>query len=179
MAVKELTEILKDEVQRALVADENAIVRLCANYVDNLMASVEGSKVTNKFTGREEEPNEQLMRSIEEKINIPDSGAPDFRKMIQGYMGRLSHEHKEFQWNSNPLLKKALEAKLFEDTKDHIKISALHVSGATVVDKDLQEKIDALVKRMCDKFGYTEASAKDVLDFVGGIFARGDLAKED
>jgi serine protein kinase len=143
------------------------------------MASVEGSKVTNKFTGREEEPNEQLMRSIEEKINIPDSGSADFRKMIQGYMGRLYHENKEFQWNSNPLLKKALEAKLFEDTKDHIKISALHVSGATVVDKDLQEKIDALVKRMCDKFGYTEPSARDVLDFVGGIFARGDLAKED
>ncbi len=179
LAIKELTDILKAEVQKALVADENAIVRLCENYIDNVMASIEGVKVINPYTGREEEPNEALMRSIEEKIGIPDGGSPDFRRMLQGFMGRLHHEHKEFRWDSNPQLKKALEAKLFEDTKDHIKLSALNVSGATVVDKDLQEKIDAIAQRLCDKFGYNEKSARDVLSFVGSIFARGQLAEED
>jgi serine protein kinase len=76
------------------------------------------------------------------------------------------------------LLKKAFEAKLFEDTKDHIKLSSLHVSGATVVDDKHQEKIDAIIERM-KSLGYNQQSARDVLDYVGSIFARGDLADQD
>ena len=55
----------------------------------------------------------------------------------------------------------------------------MNVSGATVVDKDIQEKIDAIKTRLIKQYGYNERSATDVLDFVGGIFARGDLAEED
>jgi len=176
---KEFDDILKNEVQKALVADENAIVKLCANYVDNLMASIEGNEVMNPYTGREEKPNERLMRSIEEKIGIPDTQSPDFRKMIQRFMGKLAHEGKQFTWNSNEKLKKALEAKLFEDIQDQIKISKFHKTSASVVDKELQDKIDAVTKRMCDKFGYNEQSARDVLDHVGSIYARGELAEEE
>jgi len=176
---KELDEILKNEVKNALISDEKAVVRLCTNYIDNLMAYIEGSKVTNEFTGREEEPNEALMRSIEEKIRIPDTGAHDFRVMIQGYIGKCHHLKEEFTWKSNDDLKRALEAKLYEDTKDHIKLSALNVKGASTVDPDLQEKIDVIKKRMIEKFGYIEESATDVLNYVGSIFARGELAKEE
>ena len=79
----------------------------------------------------------------------------------------------------SPKLKKALEAKLFEDTKDHIKLSALNVKGTSVVDPDMQEKIDAIRKRLEQQFGYNHQSATDVLDYVGSIFARGDIANED
>jgi len=37
-ARKELDEILKNEVQKALVGDEKAIERLCSNYIDNVMS---------------------------------------------------------------------------------------------------------------------------------------------
>ena len=76
-------------------------------------------------------------------------------------------------------LKKALEAKLFEDTKDHIKLSALNISGTTVVDPKIQEKIDAVKQRLIKEYGYNEKSATDVLDYVGSIFARGDAANDD
>lgn len=76
-------------------------------------------------------------------------------------------------------IKKALESKLFEDTKDHIKLSALNIKGATVVDKEIQEKIDAVKKRLINQYGYNEKSATDVLDYCGSIFARGDIAGED
>jgi serine protein kinase len=33
---EEYTEIVKNEVQRAISADEEAIKRLCANYIDNI-----------------------------------------------------------------------------------------------------------------------------------------------
>jgi serine protein kinase len=91
----------------------------------------------------------------------------------------LQVQGKIFKWDSNPQLKKALEAKLFEDTKDHIKLSALNTSGASVVDKDLQVKIDAIKQRLIKHYGYNEQSATDVLDYVGSIFARGDVSDDD
>lgn len=178
LAMKELDEILKSEVQKALVGDEDAIIRLCSNYIDNVMAYIKKAKVINPYTGQEQEPDERLMRAIEEKIDIPEVGADDFRRSLAAFIGNLAHEKKTFKWDSNPQLKKALEAKLFEDTKDHIKLSALNVSGATVVDADLQEKIDAIKSRLIKQYGYNEKSATDVLDYVGSIFARGDIAEE-
>lgn len=179
LARKELDDILKNEVQKALVGDEKAIERLCGNYIDNVMAYINGTKIKNPFTEQDQEPDERLMRSIEEKIDIPEVGADDFRRMLAGFIGHLAHSGKEFKWDSNPQLKKALEAKLFEDTKDHIKLSALDIKGAAVVDKDIQEKIDAVKKRLIDIYGYNEKSATDVLTYVASIFARGDVSEED
>jgi len=178
LASKKLDEILKAEVQKALVGDEEAVVRLCSNYIDNLMAYINKSKVRNPYTGREESPDERFMRGIETKIDVPENGVDDFRRMIAAFIGELAHKGKTFAWDSNPLLKKAFESKLYEDTKDHIKLSALHVSGASVVDPKVQEKIDAVSKRL-QEMGYNEQSARDVLDYVGSIFARGDLADQD
>jgi serine protein kinase len=177
LAKNKLDEILKAEVQKALVGDEEAVVRLCSNYIDNLMAYINKSKVKNPYTGREETPDERLMRNIETKIDVAENAVDDFRRMIAAFIGEMSHKKKTFRWDSSPLLKKAFEMKLFEDTKDHIKLSALHVSGSSVVDPKIQEKIDAIVERM-KEYGYNQQSARDVLDYVGSIFARGDLAEE-
>jgi serine protein kinase len=179
LAIKELDEILKDEVRKALTGDEKAIERLCTNYIDNVMAYIKKAKVKNPYTQRDEPPNERLMRSIEEKIDVPDTGVNDFRRMIAAFIGDLAHENKKFRWDSNPELKKALQDKLFEDTKDHIKLSALNVSGASTVSDDLQEKIDAIKKRLIDQYGYNEKSATDVLDYVGSLYSVGDTSKDD
>lgn len=178
LALKKLTEILKAEVQRALVGDEDAIIRLCGKYIDNVMACINKSKLRDQLTGQDCKPDERLMRQIEEKIGIPDNGSEDFRRQIAAFIGDLAYKGKQFRWDSNPKLKKALEMKLFEDVKDTIKLSALNMNGATVVDKDIQEKIDAIKTRLINQFGYNERSATDVLQFVGGVFQRGDQGEE-
>ncbi|MEO0482509.1 MAG: serine protein kinase, partial [Planctomycetota bacterium] len=87
-AVKEEYEdIIKGEIQRAISADEEAIKRLCTNYIENVRAYTQKEKVTNKYTGREEEPDDRLMRAIEEKIDIPESRKDDFRQEIMNYIG--------------------------------------------------------------------------------------------
>ena len=177
LTVKELNDILKREVQKALVADEQAIVRICANYIDNLMAHIGKKKVKNQYTGKDELPNETLMRSVEEKIGIPQQGADDFRLSISSFIAQLEDGRKSFRWDSNPELKKALEAKLFEDTKDHIKLSALS-NAAQVVDPDTQAKIDGVKERL-KAMGYNDKSAEDVLTYVAQIFARGDVEDDD
>lgn len=167
----EYTEIVKNEVQRAISADEEAIKRLCANYIDHVKAYTQREKVVNKFTGQAEEPDERLMRSIEKKIDIPESRKDDFRREIMNYIGALAIEGKIFDYKTNARLQKALELKLFEDQKDSIKLTSL---VSQVIDQDTQEKIDVVKARLIKNFGYNEQSSTDVLNYVASIFARGD-----
>ncbi len=175
IAKEEYEEITKNEVQRAISVDEEAIKRLCANYIDNVKAYTQGERVKNKYTGMDEEPDERLMRSIEEKIDIPDNRKEDFRREIMNYIGALAVSGKMFDYKSNERLHRALEMKLFEDQKDSIKLSSL---VSSVVDKETQEKIDIVKSRMINNYGYCDVCATDVLNFVASIFARGDVKKE-
>ena len=137
----EYDEIVKNEVQRAITADEAAIKRLAANYIDNVKAYTQKQKVRNPYTGQDEPPNERLMRSIEEKIEIPESRKDDFRREIMNYIGALALEGKTFSWDSNERLRQALEMKLFEDLKDTIKLTSL---VSNVVDDETPEKIEVV-----------------------------------
>jgi serine protein kinase len=168
---EEYEDIIKGEVQRAISADEDAIKRLCANYIENVRAYTQKEKVTNKYTGRDEEPDDRLMRSIEEKIDIPENRKDDFRQEIMNYIGALALDNKKFEYNTNARLYKALELKLFEDSRDTIKLKNL---VSSVVDDETQQKIDVVKQRLIKQFGYNEASATDVLNYVASIFARGD-----
>ncbi|MBK6942394.1 MAG: serine protein kinase [Planctomycetes bacterium] len=168
---EEYEDIVKNEVQRAISADEESIGRLAGNYIDNVKAYTQKEKIKNKYTGRDEEPDDRLMRSIEEKIGITESRKDDFRQEIMNYIGALALEGKKFTWKSNERLQKALELKLFEDQKDTIKLTSL---VSTVVDRDTQEKIDIVKSRLIKNHNYCEICATDVLNYVASIFARGD-----
>jgi serine protein kinase len=172
---QEYEDIVKNEVQRAISADEDAIDRLCANYIDNVKAYTQREKVKNPYTGQDEEPDERLMRSIETKIDIPESRKDDFRREIMHYIGALAVEGKQFDFRTNERLYKALELKLFEDQKDSIKLTSL---VSQVVDKEAQEKIDVVKQRLIRDYGYDDASASDVLTYVASIFARGEMKSE-
>ncbi len=168
---QEYEDTVKNEVQRAISADEDAIGRLCSNYVDNVKAYTQKEKVRNRYTGQSEDPDERLMRSIEEKIDIPENRKEDFRREIMNYIGALALEGKRFDYRTNERLHKALELKLFEDQKDTIKLTSLVTS---VVDRDTQEKIDVVKGRLIKDYGYCDVCATDVLHYVASIFARGD-----
>jgi serine protein kinase len=171
---EEYEDIVKNEVQRAIAADEEALARLCSNYIDNVRAYTQREKVRNRYTGNYEEPDERLMRSVEEKIDIPEGRKDDFRREIMNYIGALALDGKRFDYKTNERLQKALELKLFEDQKDTIKLTSL---VSNVVDKATQEKIDIVKSRLIRNYGYNESSATDVLTFVASIFARGHTKK--
>ncbi len=171
---QEYEDVVKNEVQRTIAADEDALQRLCANYIDSVRAYTQREKVRNRYTGSYEEPDERLMRSVEEKIDIPESRKDDFRREIMNYIGALALDGKKFDYRTNERLQKALELKLFEDQKDTIKLTSL---VSNVVDKATQEKIDVVKGRLIKYYGYNEASATDVLSFVASIFARGQTKK--
>ena len=171
---EEYEAVAKNEVQRAISADEEAITKLCANYIDNIKAYTQRERVRNPYTGQDEEPDERLMRSVEEKSDIPESRKDDFRREIMNYIGALAIDGKQFNYKMNSRLMKALELKLFEDQRDTIKLTSL---VSSVIDKATQEKIDVVKHRLVQNYGYCEICATDVLNYVASIFARGGPSK--
>ncbi|NOZ86825.1 MAG: serine protein kinase [Deltaproteobacteria bacterium] len=174
---QEYEEIVKNEVQRAISADEEALENIFKNYIDNIKAYTQKEKVKNPYTGQYEEPDERLMRAIEEKIGISESGKDDFRREIMNFIAaRVVEKKPPFKWDTNDRLRRALELKLFEDKKDTIRLTSL-VTG--VADQESQDKIDVVKARLKSQFGYCEVCATDVLNFVASIFARGDTEDEE
>ncbi|MCT4641339.1 MAG: serine protein kinase [Bacteriovoracaceae bacterium] len=171
---QEYEDIVKNDVQKAISVDESAIQTLCTNYIDNVKAYTQKEKIRNKYSGKLESADERFMRSIEEKIDIPESRKEDFRREIMNYIGALAIEGKQFDFKMNERLHRALELKLFEDQKDSIKLTTII---SNVVDKATQEKIDVVKTRLIKNFGYCEICATDALNFVASIFAKGDSIK--
>jgi class 3 adenylate cyclase len=89
-------------------AEEDAIGKLYANYIDNIKAYTQKGRVRNKYTGQDEEPDERLMRSIEEKIDIPDSRKDAFRRETINFLFALAVDGKKFDYRTNERLHRAL-----------------------------------------------------------------------
>jgi serine protein kinase len=173
VAREEYEEIIKREVQRAITADREAIDRLCGKYLDNVKAYVTREKVVDG-DGRLTDPDERVMRAIEEKIDIPESRKGDFRHELMNYVAACQAEGRTFDYRENARLVRALELKAFEDRRDTIQLTSV---VSTVVDPDALEKIGLIRGRLMREFGYDEVSADEVLQHVAAVFARGEAKR--
>ena len=167
-------EIIREEVEAAIAADEDALDRLCSKYLDNVRAYTTKERVAGD-DGVMRDPDERLMRSVEEKTAIPDSRKDDFRHELMNYIGAVHLEGGQFDYRKNKRLRRALELKLFDDQKDSIQLTSL---VSSVVDPDTNEKIAVIRDRLCRRFGYDEVSANAVLRDVAGLFARAEAQEE-
>ena len=111
------------------------------------------------------------MRSIEEKVDIPEARKDDFRHELMNYIAAIHLEGQTFDYRKNQRLTRALELKMFEDRRDSIQLTSL---VSSVVDPDTEEKIRVIRDRLMRQFGYDEVSATEVLSEVAGLFERGE-----
>ena len=83
LARKEYDELAKIEVQRAFVYSFEEMARtMCNNYLDNVEAFCNKERIKDPITEEEMDPDEQLMRSIEEQIGISENAKNTFRQEI-------------------------------------------------------------------------------------------------
>ena len=172
---EEYEEIIKHEVQVAIAADREAIDRLCSKYLDNVRAYTTREKVVEPG-GQSRDPDERLMRSIEEKIDIPESRKDDFRHELMNYIAAIHLEGKTFDYRQNKRLTRALELKMFDDRRDSIQLTSL---VSSVVDPDTQAKIAVIRDRLMRQFGYDQVTAEEILQEVAHLFARGEARSQD
>ncbi|MBX0294382.1 PrkA family serine protein kinase [Haloarcula nitratireducens] len=166
---EEYKERAIEDVRHALAYDMDEIQRQGEKYMDHVMAYIDDDTVEDELTGREQEPDEQFLRSVEEKLNLPEDRKDDFRQEVSNWVSRRAREGDTFNPQDNDRLRRALERKLWEDKKHNINFSAL-VSSGEMDDDERNQWIDALIEQ-----GYSEEGAREVLEFAGAEVAKSEM----
>ncbi len=168
-ARKEYDELAKIEVQRAFVYSFEEMARtICNNYLDNVEAYCNKERIKDPITEEEIEPDEQLMRSIEEQIGISDNAKNTFRQEILIRISSYARKGRSFEYNSHERLKEAIEKKIFSDLKDVVKIT----TSAKTPDPDQLRRINEVVDRLVKEHGYCPVCANELLTYVGTLLSR-------
>lgn len=169
LARKEYDEIAKKEVQKAFVYSyEESAKTLMDNYLDNVEAYCNKAKLHDPLTGEEINPDEKLMRSIEEQIGISENAKKAFREEILIRISAYARKGRRFDYNSHDRLREAIQKKLFADLKDVVKIT----TSSKTPDEQQLKKINEVVARLIDEHGYNSTSANELLRYVGSLLNR-------
>lgn len=169
LARKQFDELAKKEVQKAFVYSfEQSARTLFENYLDNIEAFCNWNKIKDPLTGEEMDPDERLMRSIEEQMGISENAKKMFREEILIRMSSYSRKGKTFDYSSHDMLREAIEKKLFADLKDIVKITT---STKTPDEKQLK-RVNEVSKRLIEEHGYCSVCANELLRYVGSLLNR-------
>ncbi len=167
--LSEFKEIAKKEVNRAfLFAYEDQAQALFDNYMKNATAFCLKKKIRDPITGEEQEPDEKLMRSIEELIGVSENTKKEFRQGIFVFKSDSIDRGKEFTFNTYTPLQEAIEKKLIGDLKN---VVSLTIADKTRRDpKTMKRRQDAL--EALEQKEYCPVCAENLLQFVGDLLRK-------
>jgi serine protein kinase len=169
MARREYDELAKQEVQKAFVYSyEESAKTLMDNYLDNVEAYCNKNKLHDPITGEELDPDEKLMRSIEEQIGISENAKKTFREEILIRISAYARKGKRFDYQSHERLREAIQKKLFADLKDVVKIT----TSSKTPDEMQLKRMNEVIARLIDEHGYNSVSANELLRYVGSLLNR-------
>ncbi|HTP97321.1 MAG TPA: serine protein kinase, partial [Burkholderiales bacterium] len=114
---------VKEDVHKALfVSFEQEAQDLLNKYLDEVEATLDNRQIKDPITGEERKPDERFLRSVEEKINISESGKLSFRQeVVRKAMGAFKRGEK-FSLDSHAQLHDAVEQYLFEQRRDVLRL---------------------------------------------------------
>ena len=166
---REYDDLAKKEVQRAFVYSfEQSAKTLLDNYLDNVEAFCNKSKLRDPITDEEVEPDDQLMRSVEEQIGISENAKKAFREEILIRLSSLARRGQSFSYTSHERLREAIEKKLFADLKDVVKIT----TSTKTPDAEQLRRINDVVDRLVAEQGYCPVCANELVKYVGALLSR-------
>jgi serine protein kinase len=166
--IEEYSKVAKNEVQKAFFLNfKGEVSNLLQNYMDQVEAYLDGAKIEDEW-GNLCEPNERLMRSIEEKVKITESGKKSFRQEIFRKMLRSANEDGSYNYQDHPRLREGLEKQLFDERQDVIRLTV----STRNPDENALKKLNIVIEALVDHHGYTAESANNLLKYVSSLMAR-------
>lgn len=169
MTIEEYNKIAKREVKKAFFVNfEHEIDALLSNYVDNIEAYLDDSTIIDEW-GEKKQPNERLMRNVEEKIQVTSSGKDSFREECYRKLVRSKAETGKYDLSAHTKLQEALELELFDERSDTIKIT---ISSRNPSEEELKKK-NQVIKTLIEEQGYCADCANQLLRYVQSVMARG------
>ncbi len=166
---REYDEIAKTEVHKAFVYSfEESARTLFDNYLDNALAYWNHTRLRDPITGEEVEPDEKLMRSIEEQIGVSENAKRAFREEILIRISALARRGQKFDYRTHERLREALEKKLFADLRNIVKLT----TSSKTPDAEQLRRINEVCDRLVAEHGYCAFCANELVQYVGQLLGR-------
>ena len=159
----EYLRMLENEIAKAFIAAyEEQAQAIFENYLDNAEAYTTKSKLKDRVTNEEMNPDENFMRSIESTIGVSGSGKDGFRADVTAYMFSKMRRSETVDYTSYEPLKEAIETYLITSVKDLARI----VTKSKTRDDEQKQKYSSMVQTLIDDYGYTPESAEEILVYA-------------
>ncbi len=167
--LSEYRDEARREVNRAfLFAYEDQAQALFDNYMKNATAYCLKRKTIDPVTQEEQEPDEKLMRSIEEMIGISEIAKREFRQGLFVFKSDALDRGEHFSFDTYLPLQEAIEKKLMSDLKNLV---SLTLADKNVRDPKTIKRKDDAVSKLLEK-GYCPVCANNLLHFVGEMLRK-------
>jgi serine protein kinase len=165
---KEYERIAEESVKKAIVYSlEEACNDLFDTYLTNVEAYVNKTKLVDEFDN-EITVDEDLMRTLEKRMNVQDSGKDSFRHQILAKVGTYAVRGDKFTYKSDDPLRKAIDEIIYEQNKHQIKA----ITTVKKPNAELQKKISTTIQRLVDEQNYCPVCANELLKLVGAIYSK-------
>ena len=175
MVNQEYERLAEKSVKKAIVYSlEESCNDLFDTYLTNVEAYVNDTKLVDEFEN-EIPTDEQLMRTIEKRMNVQDSGKDSFRRQILAKVGTYAVRGEKFTYKSDTPIRKAIDEIIYEQNKNQIKA----ITTVKKPNEDLQRKIDSAVSRLVDEQHYCPICANEVLKFVGAVYSKSTVGESE
>jgi len=159
---KEYLDILEREITKAFVYSyQEQAEALFQNYLDHAEAFVNRTKVRDRNTKEELQPDEAFLKSIEEQIAIIGTAAEGFRQEVIAYLWAASRRGEKVSYRSYEPLKEAIEKKLMTSVREISRI----ITKARTRDEEQTEKYNAMVRNLLEQ-GYCHSCVDVVLKYA-------------
>lgn len=158
----EYNRILEKEVTRAFIHGfREQTESLFNNYLDHAEAYVNRTRLKDKNTGEELDPDEKFLESIESQLGIIGTAAKGFRHDVTAYMFSLLRNDAKIDYTSYEPLKEAIEKKLIYSVKELSRV----ITQSRVRDQEQTQKYNAMVEEM-KKNGYCDHCCNVILKYA-------------
>ena len=159
---KEYLEVLEKEITKAFVYSyQEQAEALFQNYLDHSEAYVTKKKLKDRSTGEALEPDESLMKSIEEQIAIIGTACDGFRQEVIAYLWSAGRRGEKVTYESYEPLKEAIEKKLMTSVRDVSRI----ITKARTRDDDQSKKYGRMVEQLI-RNGYPASCVDKILKYA-------------
>lgn len=171
----EYMEWVDREVRESMgLVSETQYRELFERYVQTVSAWLKGDRVSNRLTGAAEKPDEGRLAEFESYVMPRGDDPKEFRKGLVATVGawRIDNPKGEVDYaRIFPNLFKRLSDHFYEERRRTVQVNAENVlkylsdERASLSAKD-QHQVRQTLDSMNQRFGYTDASARDAIVFV-------------
>lgn len=162
-------DIVESELRAASgLIDQHSHLTLFDRYVTHVSHSVKQERVHNPVTGQDEEPDVDLMRSVEEKLDVDDARA--FRNDLLGAIAAWAIDHPETDVEYEKLFPRYIEQlrqAYYDERRDQIgeigRAVVSHLEEDDSLDAELRERAQQASSALINLFGYEKSSVKVAL----------------